>query len=358
MNSPHDAWKPLVAARIDSTLDATARAIAPVGEAGDDLLDAIRTGSVGGKLLRAMLLLASHEAHGGSNLEPAIGVAAALELFQTAALIHDDVLDDSDTRRGKPASHRAIAHLHESRGWDGSAQDFGKAGGVLAGDIALMASYRALHEALADVGEAERALTAPLFLDMTDLVTAGQYLDMRIAAQPLAGLERQEDDIRATMRSKTASYSAEFPLALGAALAGANRSAITAIRAVGVPLGIAFQLRDDVLGLVGRPDVTGKPAGDDIREGKRTLVALYAWRAANPAQRDTLAVALGNRRATAAQVAAAVHVMSDTGALDAAEAEIADLAAGALDALHGLNLHQPGASIVAQTFTAATTRSA
>ncbi len=109
---------------------------------------------------------------------------------------------------------------------------------------------------------------------MASLCTAGQYLDIRLAAQPLSALAtgRHAADIVATMRAKTASYTAEGPLALGAALAGAQRQTVDAWAAVGVPLGIAFQLRDDVLGAVGSPESTGKPAGDDVREGKRTLI--------------------------------------------------------------------------------------
>jgi geranylgeranyl diphosphate synthase type I len=357
VNSSVDAWKALVTTRIRITLDATAQAISPIGASAENLLDIIRAGSEGGKLLRSVLVLASYEAHGGRDQDPALGVAAAIELFQAAALLHDDVLDDSDTRRGRPAGHRVIASLHASQGWEGSPVSFGAAGGILAGDIALTASHRALHGALEGLRAPERVQVARLFFDMTELVTAGQYLDMRIAVQPLAKLETQEDDIRATMRSKTASYSAEFPLALGAALAGAGPGSVEAVRAVGVPLGIAFQLRDDVLGLIGTPETTGKPAGDDIREGKRTIIVLTAWRAASPDQRHTLTTALGNRTATPAQVEAAVQVIRDTGALDAVEAEISELTSGALLALHSLDLHQSGAALLAQTFQAATTRS-
>lgn len=289
-----DLWAHAVDSRVSATLDATALAVHPVGVAADELLSQIRTLSRGGKRLRAMLLLASHAGHGGERDAAAVEIAAALELFQSAALLHDDVLDGSDTRRGQPSAHRALAALHAGSAWVGDSLEFGKAGAILAGDIALMASARALTAALPDAPVEIRRTVTSLFADMSELVTAGQYLDMRIAAQPLSVLEDQEAEIRATMRSKTASYSAEFPLALGAATAGADDEAVAAVRAVGVGLGIAFQLRDDVLGLTGSPGTTGKPAGDDIREGKRTLIMWHAWTHCTEAQRSLLTSTVGN----------------------------------------------------------------
>jgi geranylgeranyl diphosphate synthase type I len=135
------------------------------------------------------------------------------------------------------------------------------------------------------------------------------------------------------MRSKTASYTSEFPLALGAASAGADADRIAAMRAVGVPLGLAFQLRDDVLGLVGKPAVTGKPAGDDIREGKRTLLMVHAWSAGDGPTREALRQAFARPDADAETVAAAVAVVRETGAIEAVEDRIRSLAEEARAAL-------------------------
>ena len=349
-------WRASVDARIQDTLTATADAIAPIGDAATDLTDVIGSAAAGGKRLRAILTLASHAGHGGRIESQAVGVAAALELFQTAALLHDDVLDDSDTRRGRPAAHRTLAALHESQGWHGSSADFGAAGGILAGDIVLMASQRALQGAMTEMDQTARTQVAQLFTDMTEMVTAGQYLDMRIAVAPLDSIGDQEAEIRATMRAKTASYSAEFPLALGAAIAQAGDDAVASIREVGIPLGVAFQLRDDVLGVTGSPEVTGKPAGDDVREGKRTVIVWRAWQAASASQRTVLASTLGNREASDAAVGRVVEVLESTGALAATEAEIEALATSALAALTALDLQEPGASLLVEAFTAATTR--
>ena len=341
MDDDIDGWRQDIDRSIKATLASVAAATLPAGAAGHDLTQAILRASEGGKRVRSVLLLASHHAHGGSAPRAAVALGAALELFHTAALLHDDVLDDADTRRGQPATHRHFADHHREKGWEGDAGAFGTAGAILAGDIALLASARALHAATAQLGAPTADLVATLFHDTADLVTAGQFLDMRLAAQPLDQLPGQEGDIRATMRAKTASYTAEAPLALGAASAGANEARVAALRSIGVILGLAFQMRDDILGVTGTPDVTGKPVGDDIREGKRTLLLWHGWTGATPAQRRVIRKALGVHDADDADVAAAIDAIRAVGAFDAVEAEIAAASAAASDRLAALDLEKP-----------------
>jgi geranylgeranyl diphosphate synthase, type I len=314
-----------VDAAILAALDHTAAATQPVGDAGAELIRPLSEVARGGKRLRAQLILAAHQAHGGSVPRAAAGVAAAVELFQTAALIHDDVLDAAQTRRGRPTIHRLLADDHAQRAWNGDAEHFGLSGAILAGDLALMASYRALASGLEDLPRAQATIVSALYADMAELCTAGQYLDMRLAAEPLDVIAQRDDQILAMMRSKTASYTAEFPLALGAACASASPDAIAAMRAVGVPLGIAFQLRDDILGLVGSPETTGKPAGDDVREGKRTLLIAHAWLSASDRERSHIRAALGSASASAKELAAAVEAIVATGAVENVERHIAHL---------------------------------
>ncbi|WP_062212417.1 polyprenyl synthetase family protein [Demequina oxidasica] len=344
--------------RVTAILAKTSGAIVPAGVAASEITDQISASSTGGKRLRAQLIAASHDAHRGNQLEAAIGVGAAVELFQTAALLHDDVLDDSDTRRGRPAAHRVLADLHRRQDWLGSADDFGAAAGILAGDLTLMAAHRALFDAVQPLSSRESVAATALFADMAELVTVGQYLDMRVAAQPLATLGDQESAIRDVMRAKTASYSAEFPLALGAACAGASAESITAIRAIGVPLGIAFQLRDDVLGLTGSPAVTGKPAGDDIREGKRTMLVWRAWQVTDASGRARLKATLGRRDASDEEVAQTVAIIAATDAVDLVEQEIASLASNAATQLAALELDPRGVELLTRLFNAATDRAA
>ncbi|MDN4472700.1 polyprenyl synthetase family protein [Demequina zhanjiangensis] len=343
-------------ARILTTLDETAQAISPAGIAGTEMVEVLRASARGGKRLRALLTVGSHAANGGRYEDEAVTVAAALEWFQTAALIHDDVLDGSDLRRGEPAAHRRFESLYSDVGAEHSAEELGRAAGILAGDVALMISHRALDSAIADLPA--RREVASLFASMAELVTAGQYLDMRIASAPLSALEGQRDDIMATMRSKTASYSAEGPLALGAAVAGADSSRIESMRHIGVPLGVAFQLRDDVLGLVGSPETTGKPAGDDIREGKRTILLWHAWTHGSHAHRAAIGAALGDRQAPQSQIDAAVEAVIDAGGVDAAEEEIALLVEPALVELDTLDLAPEGAAVLRDLAVRLTSRSA
>ena len=343
--SEHLKWRSEVDRAILAALAESAASLVPIGAAGLDLTQAIARATEGGKRVRSTILIASHHAHAGGHHRVAVTLAAALELFHAAALLHDDVLDDSDTRRGKPSAHRVLGALHRERGWIGDADAYGRAGAILAGDLALMASTRALQAAAGrlPVESGERVLR--LFMEMADLVTAGQYLDMRTAAQPLDDLPDQEADIRATMRAKTASYTCEMPLALGAAVAGATDAEIDAVRAVGVPLGVAFQLRDDVLGLVGTA-ATGKPSGDDVREGKRTLVLYLAWTQATAPQRTAIRRALGQRSASASDVKDAIAAITSTGVIEAIELEIATTAARARAALAELGLIPPYAHIL------------
>jgi geranylgeranyl diphosphate synthase type I len=343
--SDQTKWRGEVDKAILATLAELAASLVIVGSAAEDLTRAITCATEGGKRVRSTMLIASHHAHSGSHHHAAVTLAAAVELFHGAALLHDDVLDDSDTRRGAPSAHRAIEALHKERGWQGDAGAFGRAGAILAGDLALMASARALQTAASRLPEESRERVIRLFLSMSDLVTAGQYLDMRTATQPLDDLPHQEGDIRATMRAKTASYTCEGPLALGAAVAEASDAEIAAIREIGIPLGIAFQLRDDILGLVGTA-ATGKPSGDDVREGKRTLVLFLAWTLGTDAQRAAIRRALGVRDASAADVRGAIEAIAATGAIDAVEREIATTAARARSVLAGLGLVQPYARIL------------
>lgn len=338
-------WRHETDAAITATLEAVSSTVAEaVPDAHEVLAPAMRY-AAGGKRLRASLLLASHAAHGGTATTAAVSLAAAIELFQTSALLHDDVLDGSDTRRGGPAAHREIEALHRARGWHGDAASFGAAGAILAGDLTLMACQRAVSGAIAAAPE-QAVLLGIMFSDMADLVTAGQYADMRAAAQPLTALGDQEVQIRAVMRAKTASYSAEFPLAIGAAVAGASDDAISAMRTIGQDLGIAFQLRDDVLGLVGRPEVTGKPAGDDVREGKRTVLAWYAWSHGDTATREAIAQVFGDRGGSDGAVQVAVDAIVRSGAVAHVEQEIAHLTQEARTQLRSLALADAGADVL------------
>lgn len=313
----------LVDARVAEALAILAADVVAVGDAAADLVEPLGALAARGKRVRAALLLAAHEAAGGTAHSEAVGVATALELFQTAALVHDDVLDRSDTRRGMPAAHRAIEAIHARDGLEGDAGRYGVNGAILAGDLALMACLGELASASAALPAETGHAVSGRFRYMASLCTAGQYLDVRLAATPLTELAAMRDAIVAVMRSKTASYTAEGPLALGAAVAGRSHAEVDAWAAAGVPLGIAFQLRDDLLGVLGSEHQTGKPAGDDLREGKRTILLAEALaRGSGPAREAILAVA-GVADADEAAVHRAKDAVVASGAVEAVESEIA-----------------------------------
>ena len=264
----------------------------------------------------------------------AVRAAASLELLQASALIHDDYMDDSDTRRGMPAIHRRFAAAHREAAWEGSAARFGAAAAILLGDVCLTWC----DEMFAGNGlPAERTAAARRYFDvMRTEVMAGQYLDVLAQAHGLEEPDRAAQRAQTVIRFKSAKYTIERPLHVGAMLAGGGPEVIAAYSAYGLPLGEAFQLRDDVLGVFGDPAATGKPAGDDLREGKQTLlVALAAARADSPAAIKTLRAELGNPDLDAAGVAELQEIIRSTGALDDVETRISALtreATAAVDA--------------------------
>jgi geranylgeranyl diphosphate synthase type I len=254
-----------------------------------------------------------------------ITAAASLELVHACALAHDDLMDSSDTRRGKPTAHISFAEIHSAAGWSGTSESFGAAAAILLGDLLL---------SWADTLFARATLPAAqhVFDDMRQLVMAGQYLDVLVQV-------RAEFSVEAALRVaefKTSKYTVEGPLHLGARAAGASQSVLDTLSAYAIPLGEAFQLRDDVLGVFGDPSVTGKPAGDDLLEGKQTLLVALAMQAADASQAERLRSDLGRRDLDEGAVEALRKIITGTGALDQVEERItrrAEQARGALDAL-------------------------
>ena len=343
-----------------SSLEQTMAAVEPVGGAARELIEPLRSLAAKGKRLRPAFLMAAFAGQGGQSesaaYNAALHVCTALELFQVAALVHDDILDNSDTRRGMPATHRSIEAKHRALGLSGDSPTFGLHGAILAGDLALMASSQQLAFAVSMLDGDHGADVTSRFSRMSSLCTAGQYLDIRLAATPWADLGGQHNDIEAVMRSKTASYTTEGPLVLGACLAGASADALDEWSRAAVPLGLAFQLRDDLLGTVGSAATTGKPAGDDLKEGKRTLVVSAAWERASAAQRKLLSDVLGVADAGQDAIDAAIQVLHDTGAVDHAEHAVAAYYAQWSSGLDQLSLEPSHAAVLVSLADAAVNR--
>jgi geranylgeranyl diphosphate synthase type I len=310
----------------------------------------------GGKRLRPAFCYWGWRAAGGGDCEAIVVAAAATEFFQAAALIHDDVMDDSDTRRGMPAVHRRFATLHRASGWTGDGERFGLAGAVLAGDLCLVWS----DELFTGSGMPPPALARarPAFDRMRTQLIGGQYLDMleqSVAARRTGGAV---DRARRVIRYKSAKYTIEEPLLIGGLLAGAEAELLAGYRAFGLPLGEAFQLRDDVLGVFGDPAQTGKPAGDDLREGKRTVLVAKAFEAATPAQRDRLRRLLGDPGLGGAGVQTLREIITETGARRAVETLVDELVDDARRALAAIDLTEPVRAVLDGLVGAATDRAA
>ncbi|GGN03804.1 geranylgeranyl diphosphate synthase type I [Actinoplanes campanulatus] len=281
----------------------------------------------GGKRLRPAFAYWGFRGAGGADSDEVVAAVSALELVQASALIHDDLMDRSDTRRGEPSVHRRFELLHTAEGWRGAAAGFGDSAALLLGDLAMVWSDELLHSsgmALADLARAR-----PVFDQMRTEVTVGQYLDVLTQATGDTSLERAGK----VARFKSAKYTVERPLLLGAALAGGGPEVFASYAAFGLPLGEAFQMRDDVLGVYGDPAQTGKPAGDDLREGKRTYLVAAAYQAVDEATRQYLESALGDPALDDTGVERLRTIIREAGALAATESRIETLTTEALTAL-------------------------
>ncbi|MDU0349192.1 polyprenyl synthetase family protein [Actinomyces sp. MRS3W] len=352
-----DVLLPLVRGVVDARLE---RVVAQLREhwhasapASDELLDAADALLTGGKRMRAVLGAVGLALPGQSSARAevlggpiAARLGAALELYQASALVHDDIIDAADTRRGRPAAHRRYAARHRQAGWQGAADSFGVNAAILLGDLLMSAASAQMGAAASRCDRAAAAAAREAFDAMTAEVAVGQFLDVHQEVLALPSPSQSPVDAGTAMRiaalevvrHKSARYSVMYPLLIGALLAGAQPGSalLTALEVFGEEIGVAFQLRDDVLGVFGDPQVTGKPAGDDLREGKRTVLVALTWQRCNDAGRALLTRVLSGQASGEKDIAAAAAVIRDCGALAAHEEEIAAHTAAGLAALDAL----------------------
>ena len=340
--------------RVHKTLDDfVSRQADVLDSVSDDLapvLDCVAELLRGGKRLRPAFCYWGWRGAGGADCGEIVSVAAALELFQAAALIHDDVMDGSDTRRGRPSVHRRFAALHRGTGWLGSSGDFGLAGAILAGDLCL--SWCDELYSASGLPPARLAAGRAVFDRMRTELMCGQYLDMleQVLASP--SVERA----RHVILYKSAKYSVQHPLLLGGTLAEASDALLASYEVYGRSLGEAFQLRDDVLGVFGDPVLTGKPAGDDLSQGKRTVLVAVTLDRCSPAEAAVVRRSPGDPHLDAEGVARLREVIAGCGALDVVEGMIAEQSRRALDALDSAPLEEPAGDVLTRLVAAATTR--
>jgi len=323
---------------------------------GPELLpcaDAVADLLAGGKRLRAAFCYWGWRGCGGADGREIFAAAASLELLHASALVHDDVMDASDTRRGQPSVHRRFAATHAAAGWRGSGDGFGAGAAILVGDLLLAWTDEMLRSSGLTAESVWRGLAV---LDaMRTEVFSGQFLDL--VGQASGGWEL--DSALRVVTFKSAKYTVERPLHLGAALAGgqAAAEASEAFTRYGIPVGVAFQLRDDILGVFGDPARTGKPVIDDLREGKRTVMLAIARERADPAQAEVLDLAVGDPLLSEAAAEQVRAVITGTGALAECEAMIERNVKEALSALDSCAVTHPARSALADLAVAATARS-
>lgn len=293
-------------------------AVAPEAE---ELVGVVEDYLAGGKLLRPRFcfwggIAALDRAPDEDEVSRLAALGTAIELVQAAALMHDDVIDHSPTRRGRPALHVEAATSHRERGLDGSAADFGIATAIVLGDLALSWSEQLAAEVASPGAGPRPAAAAVEFARLRTEVMSGQYLDVLHQAGGFTSAPSEEEAALAVVRWKTVPYTVLRPVRAGAALMGAGTEALELLSTWAAEIGTAFQLRDDLLSVVGDADATGKPIGGDVVEGKRTVLLARTVAAADATGRRLLESTVGRPDAAAEDVAAVQELMVRTGAVD------------------------------------------
>ena len=344
---------------VDAQIAAQTAVLAEIGEELTPLIGAVGSLLTGGKRLRAGFLYWGYRAAGGPDSDALVRLAASMEFFQAAALLHDDVMDRSDTRRGMPSAHRAIETLHSKRGWLGDGGRFGEGAAILAGDLCLTWCDEMFATSGLPVTELGRG--RGLFDQMRTQLMGGQFLDLleSVRGWDGLGLEARVASARKVIRYKSAKYTIEHPLLIGALVGGVSETAVAPLSDYGLALGEAFQLRDDLLGVFGDPEATGKPAGDDLREGKRTVLIAYALDAATPDERFVIESTLGQEDLDEAGVEGVRAILVRTGAVDRVEAlisSLADEARASLQRATAAPLEPVATGVLAELVTQSTTR--
>lgn len=354
VGDPVQRLRPRIQVVLDRFIDDQRELLAEIGPELAPLVDAAADLLSGGKRLRPAFCYWGWRGAGRDDAEPIVTAAAALELFHAAALVHDDLIDGSDTRRGMPSAHRRFENRHAAAGWAGESSQFGAAAAILLGDLLLGWSDELISGSGLDDAALRRA--RPVYERMRTEVGAGQYLDVLAQAVGTARPDERIDRARRVIRYKAARYSVERPLLLGGCAAGAGADLQAAYSDYGLALGVAFQLRDDVLGVFGDPDQTGKPAGDDLREGKQTLLIAFALEQADRTAAATVDRLLGDPDLDPAGVERLQAIMVDARALARVEAEVAEQVDRARTALARADVPDEARRALQALISAATSR--
>src|SRR3989344_3332312 len=266
--------------------------------------------AAGGKRVRPAFAYSAYVASSGRSFEAILYASAALELLHAFALIHDDIIDKADLRRGEPSVHKAFEYFHKNRKFKGSSQKFGIDTAILVGDLALSFADELLNTA---PFPAERIRRAKNYYDlMKKQVIYGEYLD--VLAPNKGGVS--EKDLLTILEYKTAKYTIERPLHIGAALAGSDEENFKVFTDYGVPLGQAFQIQDDIMGTFSSEGKIGKPVDSDLKEGKQTLLVIKAYEFSKGKDRQMLRKVICNKKAVQENIEKARDIIRNSGSLE------------------------------------------
>ena len=289
----------------------------------------------GGKRIRAAMVYYGYRCFKNSKLNEILKATMSIELVQSYLLIHDDIIDNSDIRRGKPALHKSYEKIYKNYPKNINPSHFGASMAIIAGDI--LAAFA--NEILAKLKLKEKYKTKAIgkLNWVNHTVIYGQALDMLSNFKPITA-----SDVSLIHRMKTASYTVEGPLHIGALLAGANNKQLKILSNYGIPLGKAFQIQDDILGLFGDEKKTGKPADSDLKEGKQTLLILKALEKADPKQKQIIKKALGNPKLTKSQLNQVRNIVKQTGSLGFCHDKAKEMIIQAKSAIQKSRFKKPG----------------
>lgn len=261
----------------------------------------------GGKRLRPALVFFAFRGVGGRDEVAALDLGMATEMLHTYLLIHDDIMDRAEVRRGQPTAHLLFGQDHLARGWRGDSARHGEAVAILLGDLAHSYALDLFLAANAALGNE----TLPrIFMEMSQEVVCGQYLEMTAPFRP----EWTTDDLLSVLRLKSGRYSVERPIELGATAGGASVATLESLNVYGESLGEAFQLKDDLLGIFGASDAVGKSVDSDIAEGKITVLVRQTLDSCGPQEKDLVLEALGNADASSQTLAKVREIVETSGA--------------------------------------------
>jgi len=316
--------------RLSVFLDERIRDACALSPSAGEMMEIVKEFTLrSGKRFRAALSIHGFRCLSDRQDEALWNIAMSMELVQSYLLIHDDVIDEDATRRGGPTVHCAYEAIHRERFRRRQPKHFGISMAIMCGDLAGTLAFDAVNQASMEPGVRQRVLSA--MTRMLFQVIHGESMDVLSESEE----DITEEKMRLIYDLKVSSYTLEGPLHMGALLAGADEETLDRMTRYAVPMGEAFQIQDDILGLFGDEEKTGKPLGSDIKAGKRTFLVLKALEKAPPEQRAFLAQRLGSRHLAPGDLDRIRGIVRDAGALAYAERLARSLGDEAREALRG-----------------------